>query len=216
MVTAELQRNLETVLARIRSAAGDRRVSVVAATKTVAAETINAVIDLGITAVGENRVQEYLSKRDAVKPVDWHFIGTLQRNKVKYLVGEVGLIQSVSSIGLAQEIDRIAEKRGVIQSVLVEVNAADEPNKTGAGTHEIDELIATVKTLKHIRLKGLMSVPPVKADERVYRRLRDMYDKNAGGEFDTLSVGMSGDYERAIAFGSNMVRIGTALFGARN
>ena len=216
MVSAELQRNLETVLGRIENAASGRRVGVVAATKTVSAETVNAVVELGITDVGENRVQEYLSKRDAVKAAKWHFIGTLQRNKVKYLVGDVALIQSVSSAELAVEIDRVAAKRGVIQSVLVEVNADDEPNKTGAKICEIDELIETVKKLKNVRLRGLMAVPPIAASDLVYRRLRDIFERYTDGEFDTLSVGMSGDYERAIAFGSNMVRIGTALFGARN
>ncbi len=216
MVSDELQRNLEAALKRIDRAARGRRVSVVAATKTVSSEVINAAVDLGITDVGENRVQEYLEKRDAVKAVKWHFIGTLQRNKVKYLVGDVALIQSVSGVELAQEIDRLAAKRGVIQSVLAEVNAADEPSKTGAKTDEIDALIECIRGLPNLRLKGLMAIPPIAAGDEVYKRLRGIYETYAGGEFDTLSVGMSGDYERAIEYGSNMVRLGTALFGARN
>lgn len=216
MVTAELKRNLENVLLRIDTASGGRHVKLVAATKTVPTDTVAAAVALGVTDLGENKVQEYLSKRDGVKDANWHFIGTLQRNKVKYLVGDVALIQSVSSVELAVEIDRIAAKRGVVQSVLAEVNAADESSKTGASLSEIDELIEVASGLKNVRLKGLMALPPIGAKDDVYVKIRDIYERYSGGEFDTLSVGTSDDFERAIAFGSNMVRLGTALFGARN
>ncbi len=142
----------------------------------------------------------------------------MQRNKAKYLVGKVALIQSVSSVGLAEEIERLADKLNVVQDVLVEVNAADEPSKTGADFGIADELIERVGAMPHIRLRGVMAVPPRDADDATYKRVARLYerykDKSAG--FDILSVGMSGDCERAIACGSNMVRIGTALFGARN
>ncbi len=217
METDMLKRELCGVLDRIERAAcrTGARVTLVAATKTVPAETVSALISMGVKDVGENRVQEYLKKRDEVTGAHWHFIGTLQRNKAKYLVGNVVLIQSVSSISLAEEIDRLAAERGVIQAVLAELNAADEPMKTGAKTYEIDELIERMREFTHIRLRGLMAVPPIGADDDVYRRVSRIYEKYRSGEFDTLSLGMSGDYERAIAFGSNMVRIGTALFGRR-
>lgn len=220
MTVDELKHNLDAVRERIekaRAAAGES-VKLVAATKTVPVALINAAIELGINAVGENRVQEYLGKRDLVSGAEWHFIGTLQRNKVKYLVGSVALIQSVSSVGLAEEIERLADRLGIVQDVLVEVNAADEPSKTGADFADADGLIGRVAELPHVRLRGVMAVPPRDAGDAVYMRVARLYEryKNKSAGFDILSVGMSGDYERAIACGSNMVRIGTALFGARN
>ncbi|MDE7464227.1 MAG: YggS family pyridoxal phosphate-dependent enzyme [Clostridiales bacterium] len=213
----ELKRNLYSVLNVVDKAAArvGSRVTVVAATKTVSAEVVSNVIELGIKDVGENRVQEYLAKKDGVKGAEWHFIGTLQRNKAKYLVGNVSLIQSVSNLALAEEIDRLAAKRGIVQSVLVELNAGDEPNKTGAKTCEIDALIERVGAMKNLSLRGLMAVPPKNATDAVYRSAYGIFEKHRGGAFDILSVGMSGDYERAIEFGSNMVRIGTAIFGQR-
>ena len=219
MTVDELKNNLYAVQSRIARAAeaAGSVVKLVAATKTVSAELVNAIVGLGVTDVGENRVQEYLAKRDVVTGAEWHFIGTLQRNKAKYLVGKVALIQSVSSVGLADEIERLADKLNVVQEVLVEVNAADEPSKAGADFGIADKLIERVKAMPHVRLRGVMSVPPRDADDAAYKRVARLYerykDKSAG--FDILSVGMSGDCERAIACGSNMVRIGTALFGAR-
>lgn len=217
MTTDELKLNIENVTQRISRAAqtSSRTVTLIAAAKTVPAETVNAALECGISEIGENRVQEYLQKRDAVKPLKWHFIGTLQRNKVKYLVGEVALIQSVNCEQLASEIHKTAIKRGVVQNVLIEVNAAGEASKTGVPFDRVDELIAFARELSGIAVKGIMSVPPVNADNGVYERLFKLYDKYRDNVFDTLSVGMSGDYERAIANGSNMVRIGTAIFGKR-
>lgn len=203
-------------IARASSAAG-ADVTVVAATKTVSPQMINAAVELGITDVGENRVQEYLNKKDAVLTVKWHFIGTLQTNKVKYLVGSVALIQSVNSVKLAYEIDRIAAARDIVQDVLIELDAAGDPCKTGAPIESADELIAAVSSLRHVRVRGIMSVPPKNADGTVYKRLRDIYERynTVSPCFDILSVGMSGDFERAVGFGCNMVRLGTAIFGSR-
>ncbi len=203
MTVDELKNNLYAVQGRIARAAeaAGSVVKLVAATKTVPAEFVNAIVGLGVTDVGENRVQEYLAKRDVVTGAEWHFIGTLQRNKAKYLVGKVALIQSVSSVGLAEEIERLADKLNVVPDFGI-----------------ADELIERVGAMPHIRLRGVMAVPPIDADDAAYKRVARLYerykDKSAG--FDILSVGMSGDCERAIACGSNMVRIGTALFGARN
>lgn len=217
MITDELKRNILSVTERIARAAtvSGQRVTLVAATKTVPADVINSAIGLGITNIGENRVQEYTAKKDAVSGVKWHFIGTLQRNKAKYLVGSVALIQSVNSAELAREIDRLAAKRNVMQDVLLEVNAANEPDKTGAPIAQFDELYELCSSLSNLRVRGLMSVPPKGADDGIYAKLRDIFERYESDTFDTLSVGMSGDYERAIANGSNMVRIGTALFGNR-
>ena len=135
-----LKANLCAAVERIEraSAKTGSRVTLVAATKTVPADVIDSVIGMGVSRVGENRVQEYLAKRDFVSGAEWHFIGTLQRNKAKYLVGNVALIQSVSSVELAREIDRLAALRGVVQDVLVEVNIGSETDKTGAPVDTLD------------------------------------------------------------------------------
>ncbi len=224
MTTNELKINVDRVRSRIASACAryedlsgvKHTVKLVAATKTVPVPLINALIECGVKDVGENRVQEYVAKRDGVKDAVWHFIGTLQKNKVKYLVGNVALIQSVSSYPLAVEIDRAAAKRGIVQPVLVELNAAGESAKTGAMPDEIDGLIDGAMRLQNIELRGLMAVPPINADDGVYRYVKEVFDNHRGDKFDILSVGMSGDYEKAVAYGSNMVRIGTAIFGQRN
>ena len=217
METDELKRNIHGVIERIARAAAvsGQSVTLVAATKTVPADIINSAIALGITDIGENRVQEYVAKKDAVSGAKWHFIGTLQRNKAKYLVGSVALIQSVNSAELASEIDRLAAKRNVTQDVLIEVNAAGEADKTGAPIERFDELYELCRSLGSLRVRGLMAVPPKGANDGVYVRLRDVFERYRSDTFDTLSVGMSGDYERAIANGSNMVRVGTAIFGKR-
>ncbi|MDE7163962.1 MAG: YggS family pyridoxal phosphate-dependent enzyme [Clostridiales bacterium] len=217
MVSVDIKRNIQVVLSNVARAAANASVTVVAATKTVSPEVINVAIDCGITDIGENRVQEYLAKRDAVKPVKWHFIGTLQTNKAKYLVGSVPLIQSVNSPALVDEISRLAVKRGITQDVLLEVNVACEESKTGAAAGTAYELAEYASRAKGVRVCGLMSVPPKNAGDEVYRKIRDLYESLSVGRdgFCILSVGMSGDYERAIHFGSNMVRIGSALFGER-
>lgn len=218
MVTDELKRNIDAVIERVAhaSAKAGRAVTVVAATKTVPIDIINAAIACGISNIGENRVQEYVAKRDGVRGAEWHFIGTLQRNKAKYLVGNVSLIQSVNNRELAAEIDRLAKKRSIVQDVLIEVNAAGETAKTGAAIGEAEELIDFSRSLKNVRVCGLMSVPPKDAADEVYKTLYRLYETQFNPNTDILSVGMSGDYEKAIEFGSSMVRLGTAIFGKRN
>lgn len=217
MTADELKRNIDTLFDRVRKASAQEGtdVAVVAATKTVPPDVIALALEFGITDIGENRVQEFLDKKGVVSPERWHFIGALQRNKVKYLVGSVALIQSVDGLALAEEINRIAVKRGVVQDVLLEVNAAGEPNKSGVAADMFDELLYAVRRLPNVNVRGVMSVPPKDAGDEVYRSLYALFDKHRGGAFDTLSVGMSGDYEKAIAFGANMIRPGTAVFGER-
>ena len=223
MASNELKINVDRIMERIALSCAryedfvgsKRSVTLVAATKTVPVDTINELIGCGVADVGENRVQEYVAKRDDVQGANWHFIGTLQRNKVKYLVGNVALIQSVSSYALAVEIDRTAKRLGIVQPVLIELNAAGESAKTGAMPDEIDALIDDAKRLSNIEVRGLMAVPPIAADDGVYRYTKEVFDNHIDDKFVILSVGMSNDFERAIMFGSNMVRIGTAIFGQR-
>lgn len=211
-----VKRNIQEVTERIAVAASGRRVALVAATKTVPADIINAAIDFGITDIGENRVREFVDKRDSVKPVDWHFIGTLQSNKAKYLVGNVSLIQSVNSVKLAGVIDGLAGKLGIVQDVLIEVYAGNEQGKTGLRVEHFDELMQSVRTFKNISVRGIMSIPSKSAPDAEYVALRNCFERYGKLDgFDIFSVGMSGDYERAIGFGSNMVRPGVAIFGQR-
>jgi len=212
-----LKRNIDTVLGRIAKAQArsGRKVTLVAATKTVPCDIINAAIDFGINDVGENRVQEFIQKKDGVKGAKRHFIGTLQTNKAKYLVGEVALIQSVNSVKLMNEIDRLAKKRNAVQDILIEVNVGGERTKTGVDIVCADELIGATSECSNVRLRGLMSVMPIGASDDLYADIENLFARYESGPFDTLSVGMSGDYERAIEHGSNMVRIGSAIFGAR-
>jgi pyridoxal phosphate enzyme (YggS family) len=187
-----------------------------AVTKTVSAERVNIAIEAGITLLGENRVQEFLSKTDFYKPAEVHFIGSLQSNKVRQIVGKVGCIQSVDSEKLAREISVQSKKTGTVTDVLVEVNVGKEESKSGVFADNTDGLIRIIKELEGVRFCGLMAIPPPGADEALYAELQTLYERvksNFGG--DTLSVGMSDDYETAIKYGSNLVRIGSGIFGRR-
>ncbi len=199
----------------------DDNISIMAVTKTVAPEAVNHAVDLGLTLLGENRVQEYMSKKDMYsKKAEVQFIGALQTNKVKYIIDSVTLIQSVSSIKLAQEIDKRAGGIGKVQDVLIEVNIGDEMSKTGADAAVLDELIHQAAELKNIRIKGLMAIPPIENAEKHLCRMQEIFeDYKAKGiegvQMDILSMGMSGDYIEAIRYGSNLIRIGRGLFGPR-
>jgi len=192
-------------------------VRIMAVTKTVPPEKINFAILSGISLLGENRVQEFLEKREFYqKTGEIHFIGGLQNNKVKYIIDKVALIHSVDSMKLAEEIDRRASERGITSDILIEVNIGDEDSKHGvAPDSRLDELVDQIRVLKNVRLRGLMVIPPFDGDSAAYfGKTRKIYD--GFKDFDTLSMGMSGDYETAVLYGSNIVRIGTALFGNRH
>lgn len=210
----QLKRNIDAVYGFLARFDG---VTLVAATKTVPPDVINDAIDLGITDVGENRVGEFVEKKPFVKNVTHHFIGALQSNKAKFVVGEVSLIQSADRRSLVDEISRLATKKGIVQDVLIEVNAANEPGKSGVAADDAEELAAYCDEKEGVRVRGLMSVPPIGADEKIYKMLYALYERIKTGRdaFDILSVGMSADYETAVENGSNMVRIGTAIFGKR-
>nr|MDD5836890.1 YggS family pyridoxal phosphate-dependent enzyme [Eubacteriales bacterium] len=194
-------------------------------TKTVEPEYINPVLDLGADLIGENRVQEYCSKLDTLHldGVEKHIIGHLQTNKVKYIAGRVDMIESVDSLKLAREISKEFKKANSTANVLVEVNIGREESKSGCDIDELEELLYQISELDCIKVKGLMTIPPI-CDElqaRKYfalmnKKFLELKEKKIDGvEMQTLSMGMSADYEAAILEGSNIVRVGSAIFGAR-
>ena len=194
-------------------------VTVLVATKCVEAERIDALYDLGITEIGENRVQELLEKFDFVKnPFNWHFIGRLQTNKVKYIIDKVSIIESVDSEKLALEIDKQAKKLNKTMPVLVQINAGGEENKGGVLIENAKNLCDYVKNLPNLCLKGLMCVFPIGADEKLYADCNELFNqlKDTYDGFTVLSMGMSADYITAIKNGANQVRLGSAIFGKRN
>ncbi|MBQ8725366.1 MAG: YggS family pyridoxal phosphate-dependent enzyme [Oscillospiraceae bacterium] len=207
--------------AKIRYRKPDDKVEIMAVTKTVSPEAVNYAVSCGIRLLGENRVQEYESKKAFYDPsAEVHFIGHLQTNKVKYIIGDMELIHSVDSIKLAAEIDRQASKRGIQQQVLAEVNIGGEESKSGISPEMLPELLYEMSQLPNIRVKGLMTIPPPGGNEKFLCRMQklflDISSKNMDNiDMDILSMGMSGDYAAAVKYGSNLVRIGTALFGAR-
>lgn len=196
-------------------------IEIMAVTKTVAPEIVNhAVSSCGIKLLGENRVQEYLSKKDEYLPASVHFIGQLQSNKVKYIIDSVDMIQSVDSIKLAKEIDRHAKRVGKIQDVLVEVNIAGEESKGGVSPEGLEDMLTEVSELSSVRIQGLMTIPPAVDSEKFLYKMQKLYIDISDKKIDNinmsfLSMGMSGDYETAVKYGSNILRIGSALFGAR-
>ena len=215
----EICYNIEN--AKIKYRKQSEKVDIMAVTKTVSPEKINFAVSQGITLLGENRVQEYLSKKDAYDSnADVHFIGHLQSNKVKYIINDVKVIQSIDSIKLAKEIDRLACKNNRIMDILIEVNIGQEASKSGVFSNNLVDLVYQVSELENVRINGLMAIPPIGSGEDVFARMNDLFQeikakKIANVSMNTLSMGMSGDYELAIKHGSNLVRIGTKLFGAR-
>ena len=204
-------------------AATGRDVTVVAAAKTRTREEIDALMSYAPDFVlGENRVQEF---RDAYNPAyKWHFIGQLQTNKVKYIIGKVALIHSLDRIELADEIERRAEKCGVVQDCLVEVNMGSEISKGGVAPECAAEFVGSLRDYRHIRVRGLMSVLPALGDtpelRRLYADLQSLYCevreiRQNNAEIDFLSAGMTGDYAVALEYGANIIRIGRAIFGER-
>lgn len=209
----------------IRAGRSADDVRLMCVTKTVEPEYINPVLDLGADLIGENRVQEYCSKLDSLHldGVEKHIIGHLQTNKVKYIAGRVDMIESVDSLKLAREISKEFKKANSTANVLVEVNIGREESKSGCDIDELEELLYQISELDCIKVKGLMTIPPI-CDElqaRKYfalmnKKFLELKEKKIDGvEMQTLSMGMSADYEAAILEGSNIVRVGSAIFGAR-
>lgn len=227
MITREnLLANISRVRQRLSEAAkksgrSEQDIKLVAVTKTVPIELIEAAWRAGLTVFGENRVQEALPKIDALPEVCWHFIGRLQTNKAREVVGRFDLVQSLDRWKLAEVLQKRAEKINVLQEVLVQVNLAGEEQKGGISPLELEDFLEAVRELPNLRVKGLMTVPPYSANpEEVrpyFRRLAALFKSVAipGVEMKYLSMGMSGDFEVAVEEGANMVRIGSAIFGER-
>ena len=211
-----IRENIADAAEKYRSP-GDR-IRIMAVTKTVPPEAVNHAVSLGVDLLGENRVQEYQSKADAYdKSAEVQFIGHLQTNKVKYIISSVSMIQSVDSIRLAQEIDRLAVKNGLVMDVLCEVNIGGEESKSGIAPAELEGLLKEVSSLEGLRLRGLMTIPPPSDSDVFLGRMQELYNRFAPEySFDTLSMGMTHDYAQAVKYDSTVVRIGTGLFGARN
>ncbi|MCR4638691.1 YggS family pyridoxal phosphate-dependent enzyme [Ruminococcus sp.] len=221
---AYIDENLRIIRERCAEAkdkyrSSDDDVRIMAVTKTVAPEAVNHAVELGIGLLGENRVQEYLSKADFYdKSAEVQFIGHLQTNKVKYIINSVSMIQSVDSLKLGQEISRLAVKNGRVMDILCEVNIGGEDSKSGVAPDGLDELMDGLSELEGIRIRGLMTIPPPSDSDIFLGRMKELYDKVSSERkgMDTLSMGMTHDYAEAIRYGSTLVRIGTGLFGARD
>lgn len=199
------------------------RVTLVAAVKLQSPDDINAAIAAGITDIGDNHVQEFRDKFDEIRgEPKRHFIGRLQTNKVKYLVGKVDLYHSVDRLNLAQVLSEKSEKAEVISNVLLQVNIGNEESKGGFSLDEIDAAYAIIRALPAIKVTGLMAMLPDTDDKKLLyslaEKMRQKYDyfREKDENFIHLSMGMSGDYELCISAGSNMIRLGTAIFGNRN
>lgn len=205
-------------------------VTLIAASKTKPISMINEALDAGIYNFGENKVQELIAKYDDMKEdkhkeVIWHMFGHLQRNKVKYIVDKVKLIHSVDSLKVAKQIEKEAKKHDISVDVLIEVNMAKDKNKYGFKEEEVYKAILDISKLKHINVKGLMTIPPFvdnpEDNRRYFRKMKqlsvDMDGKNIDNvTMETLSMGMTDDYGIAIEEGATMVRVGTGIFGKRD
>lgn len=224
-------RNYTEVLSRIERAARSvgrdpSEIRLLAATKTIPVQVINYAVSKGITLIGENRVQEFLSKeKELDATVERHFIGRLQTNKVRQIVGKVSLIHSVDSLHLAQEIDKRSEALGLVSNILVEVNVGEEASKSGISVEETEQLIRQLAKFNHIHVCGLMAIPPICETEGeislFFAQMSKLYIDIAHKNIDNidmkyLSMGMSSDFEQAIRAGANLIRLGTILFGDRN
>ena len=221
---AAIRREIHLAAAKTGRTGAD--ITLVGASKMNDAAACREAIAAGIDVLGENRVQEMTQKlaENAYGGVPLHFIGHLQRNKVKQVVGKAALIQSVSSTALLDEIEKNAEKLGIVQDILLEVNIGGEEAKSGFAPGALNEAACYAKTLPHVRVLGLMTIPPVETEPHgnmpLFARMKALYVDINQNIYDNklkyLSMGMSGDYAEAIEAGSNMVRVGTAIFGARN
>ena len=221
----EVRRKIDEACKRVGRNPDD--VTLIAVSKTKPLSDIEEIIrDTSAVDFGENKVQELVDKYENVsKPVNWHMIGHLQTNKVKYIVDKVCMIHSVDSLNLAKMIEKEAAKHDVTVNVLIEVNVAQEESKFGVSVDEVLPLINEIKDLQHIRVKGLMTIAPFvddPEDNRVYfRKLRDLsldiQSKSIDNiDMSVLSMGMTNDYEVAVEEGATLVRVGTGIFGARN
>ena len=228
---ADIQYNLDVINERIaesaiKSGRNPEDVTLMAVTKTVDPIFINYALDYGVKMIGENRVQEMLRKKPELHldGVQKHLIGHLQTNKAGQIVSEVDMIQSVDSLKIAKEIAKQSVKKGIVTDVLLEINVGEEESKTGFSMLEFFETLHEIAELDAIRIKGLMTIPPIcenntilcKYFEKIHNIYVDIKEKKLDNiDMNILSMGMSGDYTQAILCGSNLVRIGSSIFGPR-
>lgn len=225
----EFDSNFAAVLERLQNAAEksgrkSEEIILLAATKTVDAETVNYAISKGINYIGENKVQELLSKNEKIVSAHRHFIGHLQTNKVKDIIDKVELIQSVDSVKLAKEISKQAVKSGKEMDILLEVNIGGEESKWGFTPENLENNLREMAFLPNLHIKGLMAIPPVcenmeqnrKYFQKMYKLFIDIGAKKIdNSNMELLSMGMSDDFDIAVEEGANLIRLGTALFGRR-
>ncbi|MBQ7349192.1 MAG: YggS family pyridoxal phosphate-dependent enzyme [Clostridia bacterium] len=218
-----LEENLSKVFEIIKNGNNyGEEITLIGATKTMSVEIINRAVALGLKVVAENRVQEFRDKCELISPAaKQHFIGHLQTNKVKYLVGKVELIHSVDSVHLAEEINRVAQNKNTVQDILIEINVGGELSKSGFSLENAKDAVKQVSAYKNLKIKGLMAMLPRSDDSEflsnLCKKMRELYDhlKTQGFEMKYLSMGMSNDYQIAIKNGSNAIRLGRTIFGDR-
>ncbi len=226
-----IKENIEEILKRtaaaaVRSGRNPEDITVIAVSKTVDAERAREAVKGGLINLGENRVQELVSKYDQLSDIDvkWHLIGNLQKNKVKYIIDKATLIHSVENIELANEINKRAQKNNIISNVLIELNIGEEESKFGLDEENTYSFVKAMEQFENIKVLGLMTVAPFSENPEdirwVFKKMKGIYDKISGmklknTEMKYLSMGMTNDFEIAIEEGANIVRIGTAVFGAR-
>lgn len=223
----ELSERFKSVREKINIASGGREVTLLAATKTVSAETVNlAIKEEGLRYIGENKVQELVEKYPYIDRdgVEIHFIGGLQTNKVRQIIDKVDVIQSLDSVKLAKEIDKRAAAMGKVMRVLIEINIGREPEKGGIMPEETESFIREVTAFPNVKVEGLMTMAPAKITEEEYERyfteVKEIFEKIKalnieGADMKILSMGMSESYEAAARCGATLVRVGSALFGKR-
>ena len=228
----DLESNLNSVRKRIENAAAktgrdSSEIKLVAVTKKVEPERVIKSINLGINTFGENYAQEFRDKfkvleKEVDQEIKWHFIGQLQKNKVKYVMGKVELIHSLDSLSVAEEINKRAENMGITVPVLIEVDTGGEESKGGINPSKLEEFLKELRCLSSIDVQGLMTMPPYFDDPETARpyfcRLRELRDSLLASfpKLNELSMGMSGDFEVAIEEGATIIRVGSAIFGERD
>lgn len=225
----DIAENIKYVLQQVRAAAeranrNPSDITLVAVTKTVPVDKIEQAVKEGYRVLGENRVQELIEKYPALPGVEWHLIGHLQSNKVKYIVDKVALVHSLDSVSLAEEISKRMTRLGKAMNVLVQVNIADESTKFGIHPAETEQFIDKIRSLPGIKVQGLMTIGPYAAGDReirqVFRNLRLLAEKLKAIGFPEvnmkhLSMGMSNDYRIAVEEGATLIRVGSTIFGQR-
>ncbi len=219
----EIENRVKKILSQIEKGNSyGEKVTLVAATKTQPAEVINAAIKAGVHAVAENKVQEFRDKTDFLSPCPQHFIGHLQTNKVKYLIGKIDLYHSCDRDTLAEEIARQSVKKGIVSNVLIQINISREESKGGYSYEDAKEVFLRLKDMQGLSVKGFMAMLPETGTEELFitliQKMRSLLDwaKTLSPDVEYLSMGMSGDYQLCVENGSNMIRVGSTIFGARD